>query len=616
MAIDVSIDNAPKSVSDRAQQAAFWGALFGFCANTVLMLLYVKAEGLNPLLLANYLFYSFAILAIVISSYLNKYFAATLLVSICAVYLHMWSTTYFGAMYGASSKLSLLILLFVPLCFVVVANCLTLTWLAVFQTGAVFLYVDRYFKQVFQVDWPDEEIRTIAIVLALMSGVTLGMLAIMAFARDKTDQRLLEILEAKERLADEDPLTGLKNRRAFMEEVQSLWSQEQPMAIMFMDLNRFKPLNDEFGHAAGDLILNTIADRLSAHPVAGMAGRFGGDEFAILISAPKYLANLDAAVRSVYADVTARINIQLAEVSVGVSCGYAVAYEHGKNIHEFLHAADAAMMRCKASSQKIARFDPALDNVSLSAPDIEKLFRCALREDKIKAALQPVVCIHTGDIKGYELLARWPDSGLPRDPSPMEFIPIAEKLGLLNDLLMSTLKQAIPHVLPTNAFLAVNVSSSQLSSRNFLSRLAGRLEAFGFPHERLEIEITETVAMRNLEENVRVLETAKARGCRIVLDDFGTGYSSLSLLNVLPLDKIKLDKSLLQGGRNKDVFAPTVRLAKDVGFECCIEGIETEEQALLAKRLGCDLIQGFWHSRAIVLDGLQDTDPLALREAS
>jgi len=250
-----------------------------------------------------------------------------------------------GAMEGMSSKLSLLILLFVPLCFVVVANCFTLTALAIFQTGAVFIHVDRYFADVFQVNWPHEEIRTIAIVLALMSGVTLGMLAIMAFARDKTDQRLLQILEAKERLADEDPLTGLKNRRAFMEDVQHLWSQERPMAIMFMDLNRFKPLNDKFGHAAGDLILKTIAERLRAHPVANMAGRFGGDEFAILISAPKHLANLDAAVRSVYADVTSRIDIQLAEVSVGVSCGYAVAYEHGSNIDEFLHAADAAMMR-------------------------------------------------------------------------------------------------------------------------------------------------------------------------------------------------------------------------------------------------------------------------------
>ena len=615
MVEDISIDTAPKSVSDRARQTAFWGALFGFFVNTVLMLLYVKTEGLNPLLLANYLFYSLAISAIIISSYLNKHFAATLLVSICAIYLHMWGTTYLGAMYGASSKLSLLILLFVPLCFVVVANCFTLTGLAIFQTGAVFIYVDKYFKDVFQVNWPDEEIRAIAIVLALMSGIALGMLAIMAFARDKTDRRLLEILQAKERLADEDPLTGLKNRRAFMEEVQSLWRQKRPMAIMFMDLNRFKPLNDEFGHAAGDLILNTIADRLRAHPVADMAGRFGGDEFAILISAHKHLANLDTAVRSVYADVTAQIDIQLTEVSVGVSCGYAVAYQHGKNIDEFLHAADAAMMRCKGSGGQVARFDPTLDNVSLSAPDIERLFRRALHEEKIKAALQPIVCAHTGKIKGYELLARWPDSGLPRDPGPMEFVPIAEKLGLLNDLLMCTLKQVIPSVLPTNAFLAVNVSPSQLSSRNFLSRLTAQLEVFGFPHERLEIEITETIAIRNLEENVRVLETARVRGCRIVLDDFGTGYSSLSLLNVLPLDKIKLDKSLLQAGRNKDVFAPTVRLAKDVGFECCIEGIETEEQALLAKRLGCDLIQGFWHSQAIILDDIEDTGPLGLREA-
>jgi diguanylate cyclase (GGDEF)-like protein len=408
---------------------------------------------------------------------------------------------------------------------------------------------------------------------------------------------LLQLVRETERMADEDDLTGLINRRAFMDKLKTAWDSKEDLIVAFLDLDRFKPLNDEYGHAAGDQVLRAIANRLENHPHTKIVSRFGGDEFAVLLRVPGQGAALDEIMQDLHTSIVGDIELPEATVNIGASFGYARAVHDGATIGELLHAADTAMCRCKKQGGGVAKFDPDQDTVTLSSAAMEELFRKALVRGDIRPALQPLVDAKTRKVIGHELLARWVDSGLPRDPSPMEFVSIAEKLGLLNDLLWQTLDAAIPHVKSGTGILAFNVSPSQLSSRRFLSDLQKISTKHRFDLSRLEIEITENVAFRNLAENIQILESARLLGCKIALDDFGAGYSSLSLLEDLPLDKVKLDKSLQATKNKRGVLQATVQLAKNLGFECCVEGIESDRAARFAARQGCDQMQGYFFGK-------------------
>lgn len=224
--------------------------------------------------------------------------------------------------------------------------------------------------------------------------------------------------------------------------------------------------------------------------------------------------------------------------------------------------------------------------------------RQAVPDGKIRAALQPIISVSDGKIVTMELLARWPGSGFPRDPAPNEFIPIAERIGLLNDMLWSMLNQALPTVAASNWSLAINVSPSQLTSRLFLARLSAVVARHRIPPQRIELEVTEQVAFRNVIENCAVLDEARKLGFRIVLDDFGAGYSSLAILDRLPLDKIKLDQAFVGDLRDRAVtqkiMRATVALAHELGMVCTVEGIECAETAALVASFGCDQMQGYW----------------------
>ncbi|MEL7042710.1 MAG: EAL domain-containing protein [Pseudomonadota bacterium] len=584
-----------RGVDDRVRRMAFWVGVVGFTQSTLLIGIYAIDHTLNATYLSRYAFYGSIFALIAWTGRSNWRVDIILALGLAGIYLHMWSAAFYDAWTNDvdASVFWFPTLLFAPLFLVLVTGYRVLIGYALLQGTFVYSYTRFFLADVYGLDTTVLNIDTLSIILGLMAGQALLLLAILAFARKRTDHRLFNLINETERLAAEDPLTGLKNRRALMQQIDRFWELKTDFTVVFIDLDRFKPINDEYGHAVGDRVLQTIGKRLQDHSNLACAARLGGDEFAAIIDPQSDDATLHALVEQLHDLLTQLIDVEFGHVSVGASIGYARARLDAASISELLHAADTAMMRCKANHQDIAKFDAQHDNISLSNSAMTEAFRKALDNKQIKPALQPIVDAKSHKVIGYELLARWPNSGLSREPTPAEFIPIAEKLGLLNQLLWQTLMVALRRIDDPDVFLAINVSPSQLSSSHFLDELETCVLSQGVAMDRIEIEVTEHVAFRNLEENVRVLEDARRRGCRIALDDFGSGYSSLSLLEELPLDKVKLDKSLLGTPNKRGVLQATVHLTAELGFICCVEGIEDSESADYVAALGCDEMQGF-----------------------
>ncbi|PKP81861.1 MAG: hypothetical protein CVT79_08900 [Alphaproteobacteria bacterium HGW-Alphaproteobacteria-18] len=456
-----------------------------------------------------------------------------------------------------------------------------------------------------------EKIVACAVLFTLVAYLATG-----AHKNVKTREILRALVTKTTRLAAEDPLTGLRNRRSFLDIVEAHAATGADYLIAFIDLDRFKPLNDEFGHALGDEVLRAVASRLEEHPFVLAAARLGGDEFAVLCAVPGEPGEAARQMSALHSGLSAPIRSEVGSVSVGASIGWGRSGVAGTRVSDVLHSADVAMRRAKVEHLGVVEFDPVADSAALTSSAIEIAFRHALATGRIRGALQPIVSVNDGRIVAMELLARWPKSGFPRDPAPQDFIPIAERLGLLNDILWSTLRQALPSLTGTSWLLAINVSPSQLISSQFLPKLSAIIAQHGIPPERIELEITEQVAFRNVDQNCAVLDKARALGFRVVLDDFGAGYSSLAMLDRLPLDKIKLDRAFV--GELKDrteiqkILKATVSLAHELGMVCSVEGIECAETAAMVAAFGCDQVQGYW----IGMPELIEQAPVLLEIAS
>lgn len=454
----------------------------------------------------------------------------------------------------------------------------------------------------------------VAAVVALATLV--AYLSTGAYKSVMTRETLKSLVRKTARLAGEDALTGLQNRRSFMDLVRERTNACEPTLVVFVDLDRFKPVNDEYGHAVGDQVLQQIGQRLLDQPNVLGAARLGGDEFAALLADGRDREQVEEQMLSLHRQLTAPIRSDAGNVFVGASIGWVRAGGNTGCVSEALHSADAAMRRAKVERLSVVEFDSVADSAALASSAIEIAFRHALAARRIRPALQPIVSVTTGNIVSMELLARWPASGFPRDPVPQDFIPIAERLGLLNDMLWSTLHQALPSVAGTSWALAINVSPSQLTSYHFLSRLSGVIAQHGVPPSRIELEVTEQVVFRNVTDNCAVLDDARAMGFRVVLDDFGTGYSSLAMLDRLPLDKIKLDRvfvgELKHRTETQKILKATVSLAHELGMTCSVEGIECAETAAMVTAFGCDQMQGYW----VGMPELIEQGPVLLELAS
>ena len=583
-----------RSVEDRTRRMAFWGALAAIGFNTMLHFAIVKSEGLTFGHIQDWTFYTLILTAIALSSHTNRYFKTVMTLGAGLIFFHMWAVSFYFAMTGRGAVFSLPVLLFTPLWLILNSSYRMLIFYSVVQSAFVYVYTKYFVLDVYGIERDAPNIEAYAITLALLSATMITVLAILSYARKKTDDRLLNLIKETERLAAEDALTGLYNRRAFMEKVETLWNNRREFVVIFLDLDRFKPLNDEYGHASGEQVLKTISRRLKEEQHLSAVARLGGDEFAAVIEGVWEDDSLHTSIEAAHKRITSPIGLDHVGVTVGASIGYARAFDDSASVGELLHASDTAMMRCKTHGGGVIKFDPALDDVGLLSSAFTEVFRFALKNNQIIPALQPIIDAQTHRVVGHELLARWVNSGLSRDPTPADFIPIAEKLGLLNEVLRVTLASAMRHLRYQSGFLAINVSPSQLGASSFLDLLKTVAAENEFPLDRIEIEITEHIAFRNLEINVQTLEKARHLGCTISLDDFGSGYSSLSLLDQLPLDKVKLDRSIQTARYKRDVLQATIRFAKELGFLCCVEGIETDENADIATKLGCDQLQGFW----------------------
>ncbi|MGE5470189.1 MAG: putative bifunctional diguanylate cyclase/phosphodiesterase [Bacteroidota bacterium] len=422
--------------------------------------------------------------------------------------------------------------------------------------------------------------------------------------------------EAEEQLAylaHHDSLTGLPNRIHFDRRLQVALDRAAPgngFALCFIDLDRFKLINDSLGHGAGDAVLREVARRLQAVcRNADTLARLAGDEFVILLDG---MGDTGAA-----AGIAARVLKTLArpvsaggrEIDVGASLGLALFPGDGSDIETLLRNADAAMYAAKAAGRNTFRFyDEAMNRRAMQRLALETDLRRALARQQFELFYQPQIRAADGSLAGVEALLRWhhPERGLV---SPVEFIPVAEELGIIAELGEWALHEAARQMVDwRRRGIAVPRTAVNLSPRQFHDPdLAGRLErilaAAGAPSAWIELEITESAAMQNPERAVEVLRHLRERGLQVAMDDFGTGHSSLAMLRTLPLNVLKLDRSFVQhlpeSETDAAVASAVVTLARRLGLSIVAEGVETEAQAQFLAGLGCEVLQGFLFSRPL-----------------
>ncbi|GJE75768.1 hypothetical protein BGCPKDLD_2355 [Methylorubrum suomiense] len=410
-------------------------------------------------------------------------------------------------------------------------------------------------------------------------------------------------------MARHDGLTDLPNRTALREIGAELLREAREagmggLAVLCLDLDRFKPINDSFGHAVGDGLLKAVSARLRAQ-VRGrdVVARLGGDEFAVLYAvddAEGAAALAQRLIRVVSAPY--RLDGVTAEIGMSVGVALAVPGTPGGDIERLLKEADMALYEAKAEGRGTFRlFEPKMDEVARERLALERELREALQGDRFELHYQPLVDLSDNRIKGMEALVRWrhPERGLI---SPALFIPLAEETGLIVPLGDWVLRQACRDAVgwPGDISVAVNVSPLQLRHRGFAQTVVAALAASGLDATRLELEITESVLLDDTETNLETLHTLRKLGIRISMDDFGTGYSSISYLRRFPFDKIKIDRSFVRDcAGNPDagaIIRAIVSLGTSLGITTLVEGVETEPQLAAIRAEGAREVQGFLFS--------------------
>ncbi len=417
-----------------------------------------------------------------------------------------------------------------------------------------------------------------------------------------------------------DPLTGLPNRRLFSDRVNHALVRRSRsgmgVAVLFLDLDGFKLVNDSLGHAAGDEVLAAVGTRLrSCMRATDTIARLGGDEFAILLEDVEEDAEAVVAAERVIAALAQPLALPGREVSVRASIGAAVDRgEPGVTAVDLLRNADTAMYQAKATARgRLALFEPAMHARQLVRLELEGELREALDAGQLRLVYQPIVVLATGEIIGAEALLRWDRAGAPIGPD--QFIPLAEETGDIVPIgrwvLAEACRQARHWQQETRLAdfaISVNTSGRELAEPGFVAEVIGTLARSGLAPGHLTLEVTESVLLAENSAAVESLRALRAAGVHIAVDDFGTGYSSLSYLDRLPVDGLKIDRSFVQGlapGRGKSALvSATLGFARALGLTVTAEGIETDEQLRRLQELRCRQAQGFYFSRPLAAESL------------
>ncbi len=404
-------------------------------------------------------------------------------------------------------------------------------------------------------------------------------------------------------MARHDSLTGLANRATFLEamnEAEPRMESGELMAVLCIDLDRFKEINDSLGHVVGDAVLTSIAGRLlSVLDDRGITARLGGDEFAVLISPLASEAEAEDIAEALLAIIAAPLTVGNTRVSCKASCGIALAPQHGYNANALMRCADLALYRAKIDSSGNHRvFEPNMDVVQRRRQHIEQGLNRAIETNSLSLMFQPLIALEDGRVACCEALMRWQSPELGQ-VSPTEFIPVAEETRVIREIGVWALETACLEAVnwPHHIRVAVNVSPIQFRGNSLVDEVRHALAVSGLEPSRLELEITESLFLADDAHNLKVLHQLRELGVRFALDDFGTGYSSLAYLLRFPFDKIKIDRSIVSTITEKPetmaMITAIVDLCRGFNMLTVAEGIETEEQLAEIKSHGCDEVQGY-----------------------
>ena len=427
------------------------------------------------------------------------------------------------------------------------------------------------------------------------------------FASDLTKMRQSEV--ELDRLARQDSLTGLPNRevlrRALEDAMVGAVRRKHRCSVFLLDLDRFKAVNDTLGHPAGDTLLRLVSLRLrEVIGKAGQVGRLGGDEFEVVLPTISSKDELSKLAQGIIDSLSRPYTINGTVVSIGASVGIVTSDYDDRTSDDLMRDADLALYAAKAAGKGCFRFFASeMHEAARQRQLMESDLRVALEKGQLWVAFQPSVDATSEEVTGFEALVRWnhPDRG---PISPAEFIPLAEEIGLINEIGEWVLRTACAEAAkwPETVTVAVNLSPIQFKSHALPTTVRTVLAETGLVANRLELEVTEGVFLSNDEHVHEMISSLKAIGLKLALDDFGTGYSSLSYLQRVPFDKIKVDQSFVRGAsdpnsRNAALIRAMVGLASDLKMQTTAEGVETQEELMLVRSLGCSLVQGYFFGK-------------------
>jgi len=446
-------------------------------------------------------------------------------------------------------------------------------------------------------------------MLFFLAATIAGLTGVVLFYTRQNTRRLAESEARAQHAALHDSLTGLANREffanRFREELRD-WSEDKGLiGVFYIDLDHFKDINDTLGHAAGDDVIREAARRLRVLvPEDATLARISGDEFALVLPNCASRAALEYILKRLQDRFSVPMFVNGTHLHVSLSVGAAIAPDDSLSMGELLRKADIALYSAKAGGRgRWAFFDEGMEEHVRTRENLAHALRDAIAHDRLDVVYQPQTTIDGVKVLSVEALLRWTDPVMG-SVSPSVFIPIAEEIGLINELGLYVLRRACRDAAAWPELgLAVNVSPSQFRHPRFIEDLRDTLSACGFEPRRLEIEVTETVFADSDVDILQVLQRVQELGIRVALDDFGIGYSSLSYLRRFPFDTLKIDRSFIAdldvAPHAHAILSTIIDLGEALGMKVVAEGIETRQQAAILQRTNCDRLQGFYLSRPV-----------------